>query len=218
MDEQNLTNQGPLVPLSRIGSRREGMNWLDYAIIVIVGFGVLHGLSRGVLRMLTAILSFALGIDGALAWHGRAEGMVQFHLGTSPASSEIIAYVAIFLLIFVAVEIVGQRLIAFAQLFHLNLLDRLAGAALGGALATIFAAFDIVLLTAIVPPNYPLLQNSTLAPEVDYYNRMLLGYVPPQVRKLYETKRDELVNYWNAKRNNPATAPIQRDSGVATNQ
>jgi membrane protein required for colicin V production len=194
------------------------MNWLDYAIIVIIVLGVLHGLSRGVLRMLTAILSFALGIYAALVWHSLAEGLVQSHLGTSPVSSEIVAYAGIFLLVFVVVEIVGQRIIALARFFHLNLLDRLAGAALGGALATIFVAFDIVLLTAILPPNYPLLQNSELAPQVDYYNRILLTYVPPQVRQLYEEKRDQLVDYWRAKRNNPDTAAAPRDNGVAKNQ
>ncbi len=183
------------------------MNWLDYALIAIIGFGVLHGLSHGVLRMATSILSFVLGIYAASLWHGRAGALAQSHLGTSPATSDIIGYIAIFLLVFVTVEIVGQRIIALAQLAHLNFIDRLAGAVFGAALATIFAGLNIVFLTAILPPNYPLLQNSELAPEVLSYDQRLLGYIPPQVKQMYEDKRDRLVRYWNGKRNNPATAP-----------
>ena len=183
------------------------MNWLDYSILIIIGLGVLHGLSHGVLRMATSLLSFALGIYAASVWHGQAGALARSHLAASPAASEIIGYVGVFVLTFAAVEIAGQRMIALAQLAHLNLVDRLAGAAFGAALAAIFVGFNVVLLTTILPPNYPLLQNSELAPEVLSYDHRLLGYVPPQVKQLYQDKRDRLVRYWNARRQNPATAP-----------
>jgi membrane protein required for colicin V production len=185
------------------------MNWLDYAIIVIIGFGVLHGLAHGALRMLTSILSFVLAIYAASAWHAQAAAAAQYHLATSPNTSVIIGYVAVFVLVFVAVQITGQRIIALVSLVHLNPLDRLGGAVMGAALATIFVGLDIVLLTAILPPNYPLLQDSQLAPEIAAYNQKLLGYVPPQLKQLYEEKRDSLVQYWNEQHKSPAA---KRDS------
>jgi membrane protein required for colicin V production len=184
-----------------------GMNWLDYALLAIIGFGVLHGLSHGVLRMATSILSFVLGLYAASLWYGRGAALAQSRLGTSPASSEIIGYIAVFLVVFVAIGIVGRRVIALAELVHLNLIDRLVGAVFGAALATIFAGLDIVLLTAILPPNYPLLQSSKLAPEILSYDQKLLACVPPQVKQTYEDKRDRLVRYWNTRGNKPATAP-----------
>jgi membrane protein required for colicin V production len=183
-----------------------GMNWLDYALIIIFGLSVVHGLSHGALRMLTSILSFVLGIYGASMWHGQAGALAQSHLGTSPVTSDIIGYVAIFLLVFIAVEVVGQRLIFLAELVHLNLLDRLAGAAFGAVLGVIFAGLNIVLLTTLLPANYPLLQNSELAPEILSYDQRLLGYVPSQVKQVYQEKRDQLVRYWNSKHPSPATA------------
>jgi membrane protein required for colicin V production len=184
-----------------------GMNWLDYALIIIIGLSVVHGLSHGALRMLTSILSFALGIYCASMWHGQAGSLAQSHLGTSRVTSDIIGYVAIFLLVFAAVEIVGQRIIALGQLVHLNLLDRLAGAVFGLVLGAIFAGLNIILLTTLLPPNYPLLQNSELAPKILSTDQSLLGYVPSQMRQVYQGKRDQLARFWNAKRNDPATAP-----------
>jgi uncharacterized membrane protein required for colicin V production len=182
-----------------------GMNWLDYALLIIIGFCTLRGLTSGVLRMLTSILSFGLGIYGASLWHGRAAAMAQYHLGTSPFASEIIGYVAIFVLIFAAVELVGQRIIALADLINLNLIDRLAGAALGAVLGTIFAGLNIVLLTALLPPNYPLLQKSELAPRILSYNQTLVGYLPSQMKQVFEDKRQQLAHYWNTKEKSPAT-------------
>lgn len=186
------------------------MNALDYAIIIIIGLTILHGLSHGALRMLTSILSFALGIYGASKWHSQAGAFAQYHLGTSPATSDIIGYVAIFLLMFVAVETIGQRIIVFAEIVHLNLLNRLAGAAFGAVLGALFAGLNIVLLTTLLPPNYPLLQKSELAPKILSYDQILLGYAPPQVKQVYEDKRSQIARYWNAKRNSPAAAESTR--------
>ena len=184
-----------------------GMNALDYALIIIIGLSVLHGLSHGALRMLTSILSFVLGIYGASKWHGQAAALAQSHLGTSSATSDIIGYVAIFLLVFATIEIVGQRIIAIAELIHLNLLNRLAGAALGAVLGVLFAGLNIILLTTLLPPNYPLLQNSELAPEILSCDQRLLEYVPSQVKQLYEDKRSQLTRYWNTKRDSPTSTP-----------
>ena len=155
--------------------------------------------------MLTSILSFVLAIYGASIWHGQAGSLAQSHLGTSPVTSDIIGYITIFLLVFIAVEVLGQRIIFLAQLVHLNLLDRLAGAALGAVLGVIFAGLNIVLLTTLLPANYPALQNSELAPEVLSYDQSLLGYVPPRVKQIYQEKRDQLARYWNIKHPSPAT-------------
>jgi membrane protein required for colicin V production len=190
-----------------LSSIMAGMNWLDYALLVIIGLSVVHGLSHGALRMLTSILSFVLGIYGAYMWHGYAGAFVQAHLGTSPGASDIIGYAAIFLLVFLAVEFAGQRVSAFAELVHLNLLDRLAGAAFGAVLGAIFAGLNIVVLTSLLPSNYPLLQNSQLAPEILSYDQTLVGYIPPEVRQAYQDKRQQLARYWQAKRKNIANGP-----------
>jgi membrane protein required for colicin V production len=156
--------------------------------------------------MLTSILSFALGIYGASIWHAQVGSLAQSRLGTSPVASSIIGYVAIFLIIFVTVELAGQRIIAFAQLVHLNLLDRLAGAVFGAVLGVIFAGLNIILLTTVLPANYPLLQNSELTPEILAYDKGLLDYIPSRMKQVFEDKRTQLGHYWNTRHDNPATA------------
>jgi len=175
-----------------------GMNWLDYALLLIIGLSIVHGLSHGALRMVTTFLSLVLGIYGASKWHSQAAAFSQYHFGTAPAISDVIGYVAVFLLLFAAVEMVGQRLSALVTLIHLNLVDRLAGAAFGAMLGAIFAGLNIVVLTAVLPANHPLLQKSELAPQIMSYDQELVAYVPPAVKQVYEQKREQLARYWRA--------------------
>jgi membrane protein required for colicin V production len=173
-----------------------GMNGLDFAIIAIVGLGALSGLSRGALRMATSILSLVLGIYAASIYYGRAAALAHKYLSTSPTMSAVIGYVAVFLIVFVAIEYAGGTIVRLAQIIHLSWIDRLAGGILGAAIGVLLAGFLVVGMTAVLPPNPSLLRDSKLAPQVLGYNQVLMAYVPPEVRKSYEEKRAELYRQW----------------------
>lgn len=189
------------------------MNGLDYAIIGVIGFGALYGLTRGALRMATSILSLTLGIYIASAFYLRAGAVAQQRLGTSPAVSDVIGYAAVFLVAFIAIEYAGGRVIQLAHIIHLNWVDRLGGAAFGGALAAIFAGLDVLILTALMPSNPALIRDSQLAPRMLAYNQTLIAYVPPQVKTLYEEKRAELIEFWNHKSESPAAPTKENPAG-----
>jgi len=172
------------------------MNGLDIAIIAIVGIGAFGGLTRGALRMATSVLSLVLGIYAASVYYGRAAAIAHKYLSTSPTMSALIGYVAVFAIVFFAIEYAGATVVRLAQIIHLSWIDRLAGGLLGAAIGALIAGFVMLGLTALLPPNPSLLRNSRLAPQVLGYNQVLMAYVPPQVKKAYEDKRSELYRQW----------------------
>jgi membrane protein required for colicin V production len=172
------------------------MNGLDFAIIAIVGLGALSGLMRGALRMATSILSLVLGIYAASVYYERAAAIAHKYLSTSPTASALIGYVAVFVIVFVAIECAGATVIRLAQIIHLNLVDRLAGAVLGASIGALIAGFVVLGMTAVLPSNPSLLRDSRLAPQVLGYNQVLMAYVPPVVKKSFEEKRAELYRQW----------------------
>ena len=184
-----------------------GMNGLDYAIIAIVALGALHGLTRGALRMATSILSLVLGIFAASLYYGRAAALAESYLKTSPTMSAVIGYVAVFAIVFIAIEFMGGRVINLVRMIHLTAADRLAGAAFGAVIGLILAGLMVVAITAVMPATPPLLRDSKLAPRVLQYNQALLAYVPPQVKISYEEKRTEMVQFWQAKSESPDATP-----------
>jgi membrane protein required for colicin V production len=182
------------------------MNGLDIAILVIVGLCAFGGLSRGALRMATSILSLVLGIYAASIYYGRVGALAHKYLSTSPTVSTVIGYVAVFIIVFMAIEYVGATIARLAQIIHLSWIDRLAGAIMGAVIGALLAGFLVIGMTAVMAPDPPLLRDSRLAPQVLSYNQVLMAYVPPEVKKTYEEKRAELYREWVLKAQGPKNA------------
>jgi membrane protein required for colicin V production len=183
------------------------MNGLDYVILAIIGLSALSGLSRGALRMATSILALVFGIYAASVYYARAAALADQYLKANPMVSDVIGYVAIFLIVYIAIEYAGSRIIRLTQIIHLNWIDRLAGALLGASIGGILAGLIVAAMAAAMPPDSPLLQNSKLAPHVRGYNEALLAYVPEQVKTTYDEKREELYRQWGAKDEGPDPSP-----------
>lgn len=191
-----------------------GMNNLDYAIVAVIAFGALYGLTRGALRMATSMLSVILGVTAAAAWYGRVGTAIEQRLHTTPTVGAVAGYIAVFLTVAAAIEFAGRRIVRLAHIINLNWIDRVGGALFAAALAGAFAGFDVGLLTILLPADSTLVRNSELAPRVLAYNEALMAYVPSQVKDLYGRKRDELIRYWNTQNEKPAPAPDRAKSGT----
>lgn len=188
-----------------------GLNGLDYAILAIIGLGAISGLRRGALRMATSILSVILGIYAASVYYERAAAIAHQYLSTSPTTSALIGYAAVFVIVMVAIEYAGATVIGLAKIIHLNWIDRLAGAFLGATIGALIAGFVVLALTAVLPPDPALLRDSRLAPRVLVYNQVLMAYVPAQVKQSFEERRAELNRQWE-KDEGPEPAPSRQSS------
>ena len=173
-----------------------GLNGLDYAAIALFSLGAIYGLQRGALRMVTSVLSLAAAVYCASSYYTSAGEFAETQLGLSHTLGGVVGYVAVFALIFTAVEIVGSFAIRLIQAAHLSPLDRLAGALLGAGIAAVFAGLAAMLLAAFLPPDAAMLRNSRLVPMLLAYNQMLIDYIPGDVRIAYERNRDDLMKYW----------------------
>jgi len=183
------------------------MNGLDYVILAIIGLSALSGLSRGALRMATSILALVFGIYAASIYYARAAALADQFLKANPMVSDVIGYVVIFLIVYIAIEYAGSRIIRLTQIIHLNWIDRVAGAFLGAAIGGILAGLIVAAMTSAMAPDSPLLRDSKLAPHVRSYNEALLAYVPEQVKTTYDEKREELYRQWGAKEEGPDPSP-----------
>ncbi len=173
-----------------------GLNGLDYAAIALFVIGAIYGLQRGALRMVTSVVALAAAIYCASFYYNRAGGFAETQLGSSHAVGAVIGFVAVFALIFAAVEIIGSFAIRLTQVVHMSPLDRLAGGLLGAGVAGVFAGLAVMLMAAVIPPDAALLRDSQLVPMLLAYNEMLVGYIPGDAKLAYERNRDDLMKYW----------------------
>src|SRR5258708_22360966 len=85
------------------------MNGLDYLAVALFVIGAIYGLQRGALRMVTSVVSLAAAIYFASLYYTRAGAFAETQLSTSHTVGAVIGYVAVFALIFSAVEMIGDR-------------------------------------------------------------------------------------------------------------
>ena len=174
----------------------DGLNGLDYTAIALLAVGAIYGLQRGALRMVTSAVSLLAAVYFASFYYNKAGALAETQLGSSHAVGAIIGYVAVFALIFTAVELIGSTAVRLAHIVHLSPIDRLAGGLLGSGIAAVFAGLTVMLLAAVMPPDADLLRNSQLVPMLLAYNQMLVDYIPGDARLAYERNRDDLMRYW----------------------
>jgi len=173
-----------------------GLNGLDYVGIALFAIGAIYGLQRGALRMVTSVLSLAAAVYFASLYYNKAGAFAETQLGSSHTLGAVIGYVAVFALIFTAVEIVGSFAIRLMQVAHLSPIDRLAGGLLGAGVAAVLAGLAVMLMAALLPPDAAILRNSQLVPMLLAYNEMLVAYIPGDAKIDYERNRDDLMRYW----------------------
>ncbi|HYL59265.1 MAG TPA: CvpA family protein [Candidatus Acidoferrales bacterium] len=172
------------------------MNGIDYVMVVVFAAGAIYGIRRGAIRMLTSVVSLGAAAYIASLDYRRAGDIIATQFGASPAASSVIGYLAIFALIFAAVEVVGSSAIRLMRIVHLGPLDRLAGATLGVGVAASLAGLSVMLMAAVMPSDAAILRESQLVPMLLAYNQMLVGLIPGDARELYERNRDELMRSW----------------------
>jgi uncharacterized membrane protein required for colicin V production len=173
-----------------------GLNGLDYIAIALFAVGAIYGLQRGALRMVTSVVSLVAAVYFASLYYSKAGALAETQLGSSHTVGAVVGYVAVFALIFTAVEMIGSSAIRLMQIVHLSPLDRLAGGLLGAGIAAVLAGLAVMLMAALFPPDAALLRNSQLVPMLLAYNEMLVGYIPGDARLAYERNRDDLMKYW----------------------
>jgi uncharacterized membrane protein required for colicin V production len=172
------------------------MNGLDVVIIAVVALAALYGLGRGALRMLTSVVSLAAGIYLASLYYPLVARLAVRELPNEPQLSAVIGYVVVFLAAFVAVEAAGQIVDRLIRTIHLSWINSVAGGAMGGAIGLLVSGLALMLLTAVLPADTPLLRNSQLAPSTLAFAQSLIGFIPPELKQAYETKRVALERYW----------------------
>jgi membrane protein required for colicin V production len=106
------------------------MNWVDWAIVVILLLSIVYGLTRG---LLVQIATFAGGLLGLAIAKSNYQSVTDFLASFVPKTHTltIIAYLLIVLLVWLLIGIGAQSIRTLLRLTVLGCLDRLGGALFG---------------------------------------------------------------------------------------
>ncbi|MBR6758328.1 MAG: CvpA family protein [Bacteroidaceae bacterium] len=118
------------------------MQILDIVILALVAIMTIWGFMRGIVRQIGDLAALLLGIIGANLFGSVVTSWMQTHTDWPLIACQLVAYISLFLIIYLTIRIVVSFIKSLTELVRLGWIDSLAGG--------LFGAFKTLLLISIV--------------------------------------------------------------------
>jgi membrane protein required for colicin V production len=167
------------------------LNGIDIVIIIVLGASAIYSTVKGFVKDIFSLLAVILGIIAALVFY-RMGGQLMEGFIASEQVRNTISFAVIFLVIAVAVSIVGILVSKIIKSVELSFYDRLAGFAFGLVKGFLIVAVIVVVVTSIMPRAAA---NSRLVPYVARAIDLVADVLPPEYRDSVDDTRDRLREF-----------------------
>jgi len=154
------------------------LNGLDIVIIAIITISIAFGLKTGLIKRAFSLLAIVLGLSVASRTYLQSAGILE-NVIHNPNVCKGLSFAIVFILVAIAITVVGRLLKGMVNLLLLGWVDRIGGAALGliGA-AILFGAILLVITKFPIAGLENWIQDSQLAPLLIQFVQNLWKLVP----------------------------------------
>ena len=171
------------------------MNALDIITALIVGFCLIRGIFRGIIKELTSIIGVFIGFYGAYIYYPILARWLS-DLIANRSYSHIISFFLIFVTVLLAVGFVGMILRHLLKAAALGWADRILGGTFAMVKAVLIVSVLLIALTTFLPENAPVIKNSLLAPRVSAISEKLVAVVPGEMKERFRNNIKALKISW----------------------
>lgn len=172
------------------------MNTFDIIVVVILAYSLLRGLFRGLLKEAASVAGVLGGFFLAYGFYATVAGYLT-GLVSNPAYRNILAFLAIFCLVVIAVNVVAVIVKYLMRIVFLGWLDRLGGFVFGAAKGVLIVSVIFLALTAFLPKGTPLIRDSATAPFVAVVAENLAALISSDIKSEFTSKLDALKKGWD---------------------
>lgn len=171
------------------------MNLLDGVLAVILGYCLVRGIFRGLIKEVSAIIGVLGGYYAAYTYYpSMARFLAQWI--SNPGYLNIISFIAIFLIVFWIVSIIGVVLKYLMNIAFLGWADRISGAAFGALKAALINLVLILVLTTFLPTNASIIKDSRGAHGLMRFSAYLVKVAPKEMKNTFEAKMKAVTKSW----------------------
>ena len=144
-------NSGLTTPIN--SDARFQMTVVDFIIIIIILFFILRGVFKGLLLELFGLLALVAGIISAINFYTLGAGWFENIFPPDGLLRNIAGVVAVFLIVWLPVKVMGWILNKNMGEAETNSLSRIAGGAIGLAKSVFFVSMVVYLAENVSPDN-----------------------------------------------------------------
>jgi membrane protein required for colicin V production len=125
------------------------MNWIDFLIIAILGFGLIQGFMNGLVIEVAELAALVLGVWGAIHLSGWTAAKLSIWFDLQTAWLGIFAFALTFIVIVVCINLLGRLLDTMLKAVALGFVVRILGAVFGIVKTVIILSVVFVFLNTI---------------------------------------------------------------------
>ncbi|MDD2603207.1 MAG: CvpA family protein [Desulfobacterales bacterium] len=174
------------------------MNAFDIFVLIIVGYALIRGIFRGLIKEMAAIIGVAAGFWGAYTYYPLLADFLSPWID-NPGHLKIVSFLVIFCVVLLVVSIVGVVIKYLLRVAFLGWLDRICGGLFGLLKAVLITAVVLMALTAFLPKNAPLVRDSLAAPYITAISATLARITPGEFKTEFRDKLTEMRKSWAQK-------------------
>jgi len=173
------------------------MNPFDMVITVVLGYAVIRGIFRGLIKEVSSLLGLVVGFYVAYAFHKDLSSIFSSWI-TEPAYREITSFILLFCVVFFIITLLGILVRFVVKLALLGVIDRIFGGIFGALKAVLAVSFIYILFVTFLPQDrISAIKGSKLAPKVYEIGKKVVSTMPEDVKNSYNKKLQEFKNDWN---------------------
>lgn len=172
------------------------MNLLDLVLAVIVGYCLIRGVFRGLIKELSSIIGVAGGFYAAFTYYPILAGQLARWI-TNPGYLNILSFLTIFMVVCVVVSIAGVVIKYLMNIAFLGWTDRFSGALFGTIKGVLITSVLILVLTTFLPRKAAVIEKSWIAQNTMRISAFLVKAAPKEMKRSFSTKMKELNTEWH---------------------
>jgi membrane protein required for colicin V production len=171
------------------------MNPFDIIIIVIMGYSLVRGIFRGLVKEVSSIIGVLGGFYAAFTYYTILAKLLS-GLIKETAYLNILSFLIIFCGVLIIVGILGVIIKYLLNIAFLGWVDRIGGVGFGLVKGILIASILFITLTAFLPKGSAFLKNSMLAPHVSWVSEKMAKVVSKEMKQDFMAKLGELKKAW----------------------
>ena len=175
------------------------MNLLDCLLLSILGFCLVRGIFRGLVKELSSIVGVLGGFYAAYTYHPQLARPLS-HWIANTGYLHILSFLILFVVIYLLVSFAGAFIKHLMQIVLLGWVDRIGGGVFGATKGFLISTVVILMLTAFLPPNVAILRQSLISKYLMRASATMVKVVPDDMKQSFNQKMQELRKSWQSKK------------------
>ena len=171
------------------------MNPFDIIIIVILGYSVVRGLFRGLVKEVSSIIGVLGGFYAAYTYYLLVAKMLAGVISNT-AYLNILSFLIVFCAVLITVNVLGIIIKYLLNIAFLGWVDRICGVVFGFIKGVLIVSVLFIILTTFLPKGAPIIKQSLLAPHVSWISEKMTKVVSEEMKKEFASKLKEFKKAW----------------------